>query len=204
MSSIMRVSLAHCSNSSALTQSKLDIGDDIVPIQASVKKALQTCCQQLRAHLAKRNALRDVKERKSKLLKYIPDVSRSLYGILEGMRKRKLEEADGFERLASPRKRDQLLSPASKRLRVTESEVDAVVKGLEKGKLSEDAIKRHLTDAVEENANTGAFDDQSGNKSKSSGDEEERLPLFNIPIYDKPTTVIPHPLFDFYPTNHKA
>ncbi|EJK50110.1 hypothetical protein THAOC_30957 [Thalassiosira oceanica] len=180
------------------------IGDDIVPIQASVKKALQTCCQQLRAHLAKRNALRDVKERKSKLLKYIPDVSRSLFGILDGMRKRKLDEADGLERLASPRKRDQLLSPASKRLRVTKSEVDAVVKGLEKGKLSEEAIKRHLTQAVEENANTGAFDDQSGNKSKSSRDEEERLPLFIIPIYDKPTKVIRHPLFDFYPTNHKA
>lgn len=44
------------------------IGDDITEIQTSVKRALQSCCQQLRAHLVKRNALRDVKERKSKLL----------------------------------------------------------------------------------------------------------------------------------------
>ena len=52
------------------------IGDDIIPIQQSVKRALQSCCQQLKSHLSKRNALRDIKERKSRLIKYVPDVSR--------------------------------------------------------------------------------------------------------------------------------
>jgi DNA topoisomerase VI B subunit len=41
------------------------IGDDITEIQHSVKRVIQSCCQQLKAHLMKRNALRDVKERKS-------------------------------------------------------------------------------------------------------------------------------------------
>jgi hypothetical protein len=39
------------------------IGDDVTEISVSVKRVLQTCCQQLRTHLQKRNALRDQKER---------------------------------------------------------------------------------------------------------------------------------------------
>ena len=52
--------------------------------------------------------MRDVKERRSRLLKYIPDVSRSVFGILEGMRKRKLDEEEGVDRIASPRKRQPI------------------------------------------------------------------------------------------------
>ncbi|CAM9284388.1 unnamed protein product, partial [Choristocarpus tenellus] len=64
------------------------IGDDIEEIKRSVKHALQQCCQQLRVHLVKRNALRDQRERKKVLTKYIPDVSRSVFGILTAMSKR--------------------------------------------------------------------------------------------------------------------
>ncbi|KAL7530252.1 hypothetical protein ACHAXR_003388, partial [Thalassiosira sp. AJA248-18] len=124
------------------------IGDDITEIQLSVKRALQSCCQQLRAHLAKRNALRDVKERKSRLLKYIPDVSRSVFGILEGMQKRKLEEVEGLERIASPRKRVAGLSP-KKRLKSIESQVSTIMDGLSKGEITADSIKRNLVEAVE-------------------------------------------------------
>ena len=187
------------------------IGDDITEIQQSVKRALQSCCQQLRAHLAKRNALRDVKERKSRLLKYIPDVSRSLFGILEGMQKRKLEESDGVVRDASPRKRAADWSPI-KRHKSAESEghVTSILNRMSKGELSEEVFGKHLKEAVEINADA-VFGDSNDNGGTSKGgskskkeDSDDRQPLFLVPIYDEPTsgsTVIRHPLFDFYPTN---
>ncbi|KAL7551483.1 hypothetical protein ACHAWF_014693 [Thalassiosira exigua] len=180
------------------------IGDDITEIQLSVKRALQNCCQQLRAHLAKRNALRDVKERKSRLLKYIPDVSRSLFGILDDMRKRKLEEEEGFERPASPRKRVAGMSPA-KRYKSSEKDISSIMDGLSKGKLTENAIKQHLTEAVEATTNAGLGEDdaEAGGKSKSKEDDDDRHAVYLVPIYDdeKVEQVIRHPLFDFFPMN---
>jgi len=181
------------------------IGDDITEIQLSVKRALQSCCQQLRAHLAKRNALRDVKERKSRLLKYIPDVSRSLFGILEGMRKRKLEEEEGVGRRASPRKRAAKQIPA-KRLKMSEREKTTIMNNISKGKLTVDTIKERLIEAVEVTANAaiGDNEDEDGGKSKSKNDDSERQPLYMVPIYDDPKKiqhVIQHPLFDFFPMN---
>lgn len=54
--------------------SKEYIGDDTEEIKKAVKHALQQCCLTLKAHLLKRNALRDQKERKKVLTK----VSQSL------------------------------------------------------------------------------------------------------------------------------
>ena len=180
------------------------IGDDITEIQQSVKRALQLCCQQLRAHLAKRNALKDVRERKSRLLKYVPDVSRSLFGILDGMRKRKVEEEDGLERLASPRKQVSGTS-VTKRLKTSEGEISTIIASLEDGELTENSIKRHLTDAVDINIDAGLGGDEeaNGGKSKSKEDDDDRQPLYLVPIYDEPDmkNVIRHPLFDFFPMN---
>jgi hypothetical protein len=61
---------------------------------------LQSCCQQLRTHLAKRNALRDGKERQSRLLKYVPDVGRAVFGLLDAMRQRKT--GDGMFHVDEP------------------------------------------------------------------------------------------------------
>lgn len=49
--------------------SKEYIGDDTEEIKKAVKHALQQCCLTLKAHLLKRNALRDQKERKKVLTK---------------------------------------------------------------------------------------------------------------------------------------
>ncbi|CAM9156515.1 unnamed protein product [Ectocarpus sp. 6 AP-2014] len=72
--------------------SKEYIGDDTEEIKKAVKHALQQCCQQLRTHLLRRNALREQKERKKVLTKasnsYIPDVSRAVFGLLTAMQKR--------------------------------------------------------------------------------------------------------------------
>ena len=186
------------------------IGDDITEIQQSVKRAIQNCCSQLRVHLAKRNALRDVKERKSRLLKYVPDVSRSLFGILEQMHKRTLDEEAGEGRIASPRKHNTAgISPA-KRFKSNEGHRSAIMESIVAGDITEDSIKQSLTEAVEENIYAGLDDDDvngaNGGKStkkKALNDDDDRQPLYLVPIYDPPNAqnVIRHPLFDFYPMN---
>ncbi|CAM9373960.1 unnamed protein product, partial [Hapterophycus canaliculatus] len=85
--------------------SKEYIGDDTEEIKKAVKHALQQCCLQLKAHLLRRNALRDQKERKKVLTKYIPDVSRAVFGLLTAMQKRAREGEDGGEGGASKRAR---------------------------------------------------------------------------------------------------
>jgi len=188
------------------------IGDDITEIQQSVKRALQGCCQQLRAHLAKRNALRDVKERKSRLLKYIPDVSKSLFGILEVMQKRKLEESEGVVRSASPRKRTSEWSPVKQiKTSASEGEVTSILNRMSKGEISEQILKQCLEDAVEINADAvfGADsndngDTRNGGSKSQNDDNDDRQSLCLVPIYDEPnpeSNVIRHPLFDFYPIN---
>eukprot|EP00984_Skeletonema_dohrnii_P000714 scaffold212_cov108-Skeletonema_dohrnii-CCMP3373.AAC.11 len=186
------------------------IGDDITEIQQSVKRALQGCCQQLRAHLAKRNALRDVKERKSRLLKYIPDVSKSLFGILEVMQKRKQEESDGVVRPASPRKRTAEWSPM-KRIKTNEEDVSSILDRMSKGEISEQILKQSLQEAVEINADAvfgvdgnDNGDTRKGGSTSKKDDNDDKQPLCLVPIYDEPTpgsNVIRHPLFDFYPIN---
>jgi len=147
--------------------------------------------------------MRDVKERRSRLLKYIPDVSRSVYGILEGMRKRKLDEEEGVDRIASPRKRQPGMSPA-KRTKTRESEVQTVITDLTEGSLTVDTIKQNLMEAVELTANMGDDGGEMGGNSKLGKDEDDRQALYLVPIYDEPKDikhVIRHQLFDFYPTN---
>ena len=179
------------------------IGDDITEIQHSVKRAIQSCCQQLRAHLAKRNALRDVKERKSRLLKYIPDVSRSVFGLLDGMRKRRLEKGEGMTRIASPRKRVSGISPVM-RSKTSEVEIASMINDLSEGILTEDTIKQRLVEAVEANASAGIGDDEDelGGKTKPEKDECDRQPLYLVPLYEDlkdMQLVIRHSLFDFFP-----
>eukprot|EP00986_Skeletonema_menzelii_P006858 scaffold2611_cov133-Skeletonema_menzelii.AAC.3 len=186
------------------------IGDDITEIQQSVKRALQGCCQQLRAHLAKRNALRDVKERKSRLLKYIPDVSKSLFGILEVMQKRKQEESAGVVRPSSPRKRTAEWSPM-KRIKSSEEDVNSILSSMSKGEISEMILKQRLEEAVEINADVvfgvdgnDNGDTRKGGSASKKDDNDDKQPLCLVPLYDEPnpgSSLIRHPLFDFYPIN---
>ena len=78
------------------------IGDDIEAIKSSVKKAVQSCCRQLKEILGKKRALKDLKERRNKLIKYVPDASRAVIGLLEAMaarkKARKLPPANAFEK----------------------------------------------------------------------------------------------------------
>mmetsp|Transcript_23092 Transcript_23092/g.64022 ORF Transcript_23092/g.64022 Transcript_23092/m.64022 type:complete len:724 (-) Transcript_23092:3965-6136(-) len=165
------------------------IGDDITEISVSVKRALQLCCQQLRVHLMKRKALRDQRDRKSKLVKYIPDVSRSLFELLEGMRKRREELIAGVTHLSSPRKRPRTEQTWQ------EHHVDTVVERMEKGEITASIIKKNLEEAV----NVQNLNEEEEEAKRSN--RKDRIPLFMKPMFnmEDATFDIEHPLFTFRP-----
>lgn len=165
------------------------IGDDITEISVSVKKALQQCCQQLRVHLLKRNALRDQRDRRSKLIKYIPDVSRSLYALLDGMRERRKSFQTGDNPMSSPRKRPR------REQEWHEVHVESVLKRVEKGEITASVIKRRLEEAV--NVQNTQEEEEEARKSNS----KEAIQLYIKPIFNSNNTGndIVHPLFTFRP-----
>jgi DNA topoisomerase-6 subunit B len=164
------------------------IGDDITEISASVKRALQSCCQQLRTHLQKRNALRDQKERKSRLTKYIPDVTRALSELLDGMRKRHQDPDPGPK---SPPKRPRQTDYAT-----SISGVEGMLKRVESGEITPALIKKRLEETV--NVQNSLEEETQAAKTRESAG----VPLFLKPLFDFEENAnhdIEHPLFTFRP-----
>lgn len=173
------------------------IGDDITEISHSVKRALQSCCQQLRTHLQKRNALRDQKERQSRLTKYIPDVTRSLVGLLEGMQQRHLalkekeqtnEQNDDF----SPRKRSKIGEHDFQ-------QVQAMIEQFESGAVSGEIIQQRLEEAVKIQNHLQQEQEESQQKNHAAATPLYLIPQFSKANGDETTNVIEHALFSFRP-----
>jgi len=159
------------------------IGDDITEISVSVKRALQSCCQMLRTHLQKRNALRDQQERRSRLCKYIPDVSRSLFTLLDSTRRRHLESASD---VSSPRKRRKRNG----------NEVEIMIDQLVRGDITEAIIKQRLEKSVDVQHSLDEEDFE--NKAK----KQIGIPLYLKTLFDHKfnrQNDIRHPLFFFRP-----
>ena len=175
--------------------SKEYIGDDATEIHKSVKRALQNCCQQLRTHLTKRNALKDAKNRKSRLVRYVPDIGRSLFGLLDGMRKRWADDdmaATGGEVNAT----STIDSLPTKRLRLDRSAVHQMIQRLDRQEISEESIRQVLTETIDaDNPESEQADADLVAKAEAA------VPLYIVPLYnlDDPTHDIRHPLFSFRP-----
>jgi hypothetical protein len=58
------------------------IGDDATSMAEAVQQALRQCALQLKSKLARAQAVKDRKERKKVLYRYIPDVTRAIFGVL--------------------------------------------------------------------------------------------------------------------------
>ena len=180
------------------------IGDDCTEIQQSVKRALLNCCNQLKAHLTKRNALRDMKERKSRLAKYIPDVGRALIGLLDGMRARKRS----LGQVGNPREEDDVRgTPVKKKLRLDPTAANEMIRKLESEEVTEDSLKSDLKAAIEahhqqslDDGDDGAGDGKGGKKNAAKR-EEDLVPIFLSVLrgFDDPQHDIQHPLFTFRP-----
>jgi len=134
--------------------------------------------------------LKDAKSRKSRLAKYIPDVSRSLYGLLDGMRKRHAEEG---EAAASSIETD---SP-TKRLRLDRSAAAQMIKRLNRKEITEDSIRDVLTQTLDADNPDVLEEAEAALVAKA----EAAVPLFIVPLYnfDDPTHDVHHPLFTFRP-----
>jgi DNA topoisomerase-6 subunit B len=174
------------------------IGDDITEIQTSVKRALQSCCQQLRSQLTKRNALRDANQRRSRLTKYIPDATRSIFGILDAMRKRKAEEDEGTETQSySPRKIPRTIAAAER----VERENVHIIEQLNDEAITEDVIQNCFMQAVEAQSSLLDGTENVGTDKKTNGGDDESQPVFLLPMKSMKdeSLDIEHPLFTFRP-----
>lgn len=133
----------------------------------------------------KRHAIKDAQTRKSRLAKYIPDVTRSLFGLLEGMQERRT--AINEDRLPTH-------SP-TKRIRLDVGEAQAMVRRLHRGEVSERHIRECLTDAIE--AQTAKVEEaEEGSKPAADARPFYLVPLFN---FDDPKHDFRDPLFTFRP-----
>ena len=175
--------------------SKEYIGDDATAIQVSVKRALQACCQQLRVHLTKQQAVKDAQQRKSRLTKYIPDVGRSLFGILNGMRERQVAAANAAATNQQDDDEDLPRHSPAKRLRLDRNEAQAIVKRLEKKQITEEVIVKALRDAI--------HDETEESEQQRKAEQANRIPLYLVPLYnfEDPQHDIQHSsgLFTFRP-----
>eukprot|EP00898_Chlorokybus_atmophyticus_P006071 jgi/Chlat1/6465/Chrsp45S05966 len=85
------------------------IGDDISEIASAVKFAIQQCCVQLKSKLVKQQQARERQQRKRNLTKYIPDVARAIFTILEDMAQDNAAEAKR-RRLELPEKSREIMT----------------------------------------------------------------------------------------------
>eukprot|EP00904_Undaria_pinnatifida_P002598 jgi/Undpi1/12339/HiC_scaffold_5.g02015.m1 len=138
--------------------SKEYIGDDTEEIKKAVKHALQQCCLQLKSHLVRRNALRDQRERKKVLTKYIPDVSRAVFGLLTAMQKRERDaekEKGGAKKKARGAGSDgdfTALNGRRKRIMASLDSKELTEKTLSSGLSA--AVEQHDAEAVKEEIST--------------------------------------------------
>lgn len=180
------------------------IGDDITEIQLSVKRALLNCCNQLKAVLVKRNALRENQERKSRLVKYIPNVGQALFGLLDGMRQRRKRQDDGEVELMRT-------SPIKKKLRLNQAAATAMIRKLDRKEVTEQSIKEDLRASIEAHHKESLGDvEEVGNSSQTKGGkkgagvkkDKDLVPLFLMTMGHLEQTAnhdIHHPLFTFRP-----
>jgi hypothetical protein len=168
-------------------------------IHISVKRALQSCCQQLRSQLMHRNAIKDAKTRRSKLIKYVPDVSRSLFGLLDGMRQRRNDIDRGVLPEASPHKK----------LRLDANISSHIIQKLDHKQITEDTIHSSLVESID--TETPQMVDVTDAKDNDTTDVVTKatmaakslpvVPLYIIPLFnlDDPTHDIQYPQFTFRP-----
>ena len=164
----------------------------------SVKRALQSCCQQLRAQLMQRNAVKDAKTRRSKLIRYVPDVSRSLFGLLNGMRQRSEFVDSG-----------QLPGSTHKKLRLDPSVSSHIIQKLKTNQITEDAIQASLVESIDsELPNTLNIAASSENetsdvvtKATMAAASLPTVPVYILPLFnlDDGTHDVIHPRFTFRP-----
>lgn len=144
--------------------------------------------------------MKDIRERKSRLIRYVPNVSQALYGLLDGMRKRKAEE--GNQKKSSRQKMEM-----STRMRLDESAARNVLQRLDH-EIMEASIQKCLIETIEAHGVSAedleALKDNGGKKCgvrKKRGLVDDAPPLYLVPLsyLEASEHDIKHPLFTFRP-----
>merc|ERR1712232_723942 len=117
-----------------------------------------------------------------RLKKYVPDVSRSIFGILDGMRKRKAQ--DGDPRNKKKTKKKQLVPSKN-----------AILQRMEKKEITLETIQQHLFWAIDDQlagnhindptSNSGTSSGKIGRHDKSLEDEIAPEPFYLLPLVPK-------------------
>jgi hypothetical protein len=124
------------------------------------------------------------------LTKYVSGVSRSLFGVLDGMRKRQQEQMQESTRTTHA---------SAKRLRLDSSAASQMIQSLDRKEVTQDAIKRCLTEAID--ANNPDLDAAASKDVELVAASTASVPLYIIPLsnLDDPSHDIQTPLFTFRP-----
>jgi DNA topoisomerase-6 subunit B len=188
--------------------SKEYIGEDIEPIADAVRKALMQCGSQLKHHIVRREAENDAKNRRKQLTKYVPDVTKALFGIIEKVYDRDgtaLGEADSKSKSAGKsgstagKKRSRNSLDGAAATAEWSSAKRAVLGAVHKKELTAKTISDLLT------TQAGQFDEQTAAKEKEKsgrGDgsirnvfiaplpNEDQAPegTYSAPSWDAPAT----------------
>jgi len=151
--------------------SKEYIGDDVLELQHSVKRAILGCCQQLRVTLAKSISMKEEQDRRKNLIKYIPDISRALHIVLTKVSEKKKDKDDTLA-LATP-----ALKETASSMNITGIKRSRLLKDVTDGILNEDSLVSKLKQAVEKFEEDTMLQSASSNKDVKG----DRVKLFLTP-----------------------
>ena len=150
--------------------SKEYIGDDVLELQYSVKRAIIGCCQQLRVTLAKSISMKEEQDRRKNLIKYIPDISRALHIVLTKVSQKK--NKDDTLVLATP-----ALKETASSMDITGIKRSRLLRDVTDGILNEDSLVLKLKQAVEKFEEDTMLQSASSNKDIKG----DRVKLFLTP-----------------------
>ncbi|GIL49361.1 hypothetical protein Vafri_5660 [Volvox africanus] len=127
------------------------IGDDVEEMVAAVKSAIQACCLQLKAKIVRAIAAREQKQRKRNLTKYIPDVAKAVYSVLERMAEHAIGGGRGSSGSAPAGKEEVKVEQeaAAKRRRLEVNDSRQLLPAVANHELTAATLQARLTEYVE-------------------------------------------------------
>eukprot|EP00884_Botryococcus_braunii_P009390 jgi/Botrbrau1/18452/Bobra.0072s0035.1 len=104
------------------------IADDMEEMVASVRSALQACCNQLKVKITRQMAAREQQQRRKNLTKYVPNAAQAIFKVLESMAEQR--------------------GPVGPKRRKLQAEED-ITAAVKRGEVSEQTLLTRLTEYVE-------------------------------------------------------
>lgn len=123
------------------------IADDMDDMVSAVRAAIQGCCAQLKVKIARAQAVREQKQRKRNLTKYVPDAANALFGVLDSMADGGGDEdGEGGENNAPAA--SAVAGPKRRRLELLDND-GQMLRDVSAGKVTRDSLAAALTEHVE-------------------------------------------------------